>query len=375
MNSIKKNNSGFTLIELLITIVIIGIIATPFLNSFIQAMRINVEARRLQNATLAAQDLAEEFKAETISDLLNSSEYGSKFEEKEYTVNGKKVTGYQVSNIEVEGADGEDFFIDVKLDPSAIVDAAGTAINGELLPLFSNLYGGDTMIIFKQYVESDATVDKSTTKKISTLNIICQETHINGDQYSYTYNVTLEIKYENEEGVVIGTSTKAINPPPVYYAEDKHTMYLLASVFDKYTDTVTNGTEGNYWATDVININYTYLGAGDDGNERQPDFTFYLVEQAPTNMNDPEKVSRLNPSNINITYGSETKTLLVYESESSKFKINTNVNKPHDDSVSTGSLTYDPNNVGESLFLMSIEVRYGSEDGELLTTFTTTKEE
>ena len=36
MDSIKKNNSGFTLIELLLTIVIIGIISVPFLNSFIQ---------------------------------------------------------------------------------------------------------------------------------------------------------------------------------------------------------------------------------------------------------------------------------------------------------------------------------------------------
>ena len=369
MNSIKKNNSGFTLIELLITIVIIGIIAVPFLNSFVQAMRINVEARRLQNATLAAQDLAEEFKAETISDLLNSSEYGSKFEEQEYTVNGKKVMGYQVSNIEVEGADGEDFFINVKLDPSAVVDAAGTAVNGELLPLFSNLYGGDTLILFKQYVESDGTVNKTEHKKIANIDIICQETHISGDNYSYKYTVSLEVRYEKNDGTSAGGSTKVVEK--TYSGDDKHTMYLLASVFDKYTDTLTNGTEGNYYATDIINIKYTYLG----DSERQKDFTFYLVEQAPKNMNDPEKVSRLNPNNINITYGSETKSLEDYESEDSKFKINTNVDKPHDNSVSTGSLTYDPNNVGESLFLMNIEVKYGKADGEVLTTFTTTKEE
>ncbi len=369
MNSIKKNNSGFTLIELLITIVIIGIIAVPFLNSFIQAMRINVEARRLQNATLAAQDLAEEFKAETISDLLNSSEYGSKFEEKEYTVNGKKVKGYKVSNIEVEGADGEDFFINVKLDPSAVVDSEGVAINGELLPLFSNLYGGDTLILFKQYVESDSTVNKATHKKISNINVICQEVAKSGGEYEYNYSVTLEVQYEKSDGTSAGSSTKIVDK--TYSAEDKHTMYLLASVFDKYSDTLTNGTEGNYYATDNINIKYTYLG----DSSRQKDFTFYLVEQAPVNVNDPEKVSRLNPDNIKITYGSETKSLNAYESEDSKFKINTNVNKPHDNSVSTGSLTYDPNNVGESLFQMSIEVRYGKEDGEILTTFTTTKEE
>lgn len=369
MNSIKKNNSGFTLIELLITIVILGIIAAPFLNSFIQAMNINVEARRLQNATLAAQDLAEEFKAESMSDLLNSSEYGSKLKKVEYTVNGKTINGYKISDLKIEGADGEDFYIDVEIDPSSVVDSTGAAVNGELLPLFSNLYGGDTLILFKQYVEADGTVNKATTKKISTIDIHCQETHIGGEDYEYKYTVSLEIGYQNIDGTSAGSSTKVVEK--TYSGTDKHTIYLLASVFDKYSTNLTNGSEGNYYATDEINIKYTYAG----GTERQKDFTFYLAEQAPVNMNDTAKVSRLNPSKINITYGSETETLTDYDSESSKFKINTNVAKPLNNTVSTGSLTYDPNNVGKSLYLMNIEVRYGKADGKLITTFSTTKEE
>lgn len=378
MNSIKKNNGGFTLIELLLTIVIIGIIAAPFLNSFIQAMNINVEARRLQNATLVAQDVAEEFKASPLTELLNSYQGSGGFEEvteTEYEFtnakgNNVKVKGYNFKNLLVNGADGEDFYVSVKLDPSAVVDASGKTVNGGLLPMFSNLYGGNTLIMFKPYVEPDATVNKTQYDKICNINILCTQ---NSDVYTYT--VTMEICYKNKSDNTISSPIVAAPIEKKYSADEKHTLYLLAPIFDVYSDVPIPGMT-DYSSTDVINIKYEY--SGDD--DLQKDFTFYLAEQAKTNLSNPEKLSRLNPNNINITVKDasgalETKNLSTYFSENNYFKINTNVGKTITNEASEGSLTYDPNNRGLSLFLMDVEVRYKDKNGKVLTTFSTTKEE
>ncbi len=381
MNSIKKNNEGFTLIELLITIVIIGIVAVPFLNSFIQATNINVKARRLQNATLAAQDLAEEFKARPLSEILNSYQGPGtgKFDSMEavdYTftnAEGKEVsvTGYNMKNMQVEGANGEKFYVTVKLDPSAVVDSTGTRINGALLPMFSNLYTGNTLIIFKQYVEPDTTISRTDYDKITDIDIISDKNAIG----EYVYSITMTIKYVNKNDAtdVITRDPKLLE---VKYSEnEKHTMYLLAPVFDIYSQNEAD-TWGAYYCSDKFNIKYTSL----DAEEDQKDFTFYLAEQAKTNATVTTTLSRFNPDNINITYvknngTSSTKPLDEYLLDDNRLKINTNVNKEITGDASTGSLTYDPDNVSESLFLMTVEVRYRSKNSDVVTTFSTTKEE
>lgn len=362
MDSIKKNNDGFTLIELLITIVIIGIIAVPFVNSFMQSMRINVEARRLQNATLAAQDIAEEFKADTLSDLLDKYAYT-------ITTEAGKLDVYKLNNIEVTGADGEDFFIDVELDPNLVYNSDGDCVNGGVLPMFSNLFGGDTVIIFKQYVESDTTVNRTLTDKVCNVDIVCTE-KIAGSEYTYTYTTTLTTYYTYKDGTTPSTTPVVKKVEKTFSADDKHTIYLLASVFDVYTHVATDA-EGNFYANDKINITYSYTG----DTTRQKDVTFYLAEQAHENNYNNVLLSRLNPSNITIKVDDEVKSLLDYSSADNKFKINTNAGKKIDNTAAEGTLTYDPNNMSKSLFLMNISVKYGSKTGKVLTTFETTKEE
>jgi len=370
------------LIELLITIVIIGIVAVPFLNSFIQASNINVEARRLQNATLVAQDVAEEFKARPMSEILNSYQGpgDGKFDaitsvNYEFTNSAGEnvnVTGYDMKNMLVTGASGEDFYVTVKMDPSAVVNADGEAINGALLPMFSNLYGGNTQIIFKQYVEPDSTIDKSKYNKTADIGIVCTEAATG----EFTYNITLSIRYTNKDtGVTTDAITKNIEKK--YSATEKHTVYLLAPIFDIISQLGPDGW-GDYYCTDKINIKYEYAGTA----ANQKELTLYLAEQAKANKGNAEKLSRINPANVNITYvdnegNSSTKNLNEYAADSAgyKLKLNSNIGKQNTGDTSEGSLTYDPNNIGKSLFLMTVEVRYGSKDSKVLTTFSTTKEE
>jgi len=362
MDSIKKNNDGFTLIELLITVIIIGIIAVPFVNSFIQAMRINVDARRLQNATLAAQDIAEEFKADTLSDLLDKYAYT-------ITKESGKLDIYNINNIKVTGADGEDFFVDVQLDPNLVYDSDGDCVNGGVLPMFSNLFGGDTVIIFKQYVESDVTVNRELTNKVCDINIVCTENKTGGE-YTYSYVTTLSTYYTYKDGTTPSTTPVIKKVEKTFSADDKHTIYLLASVFDVYSHTAAD-TEGNFYGSDKINITYSYSG----DSTRQKDVTFYLAEQAHENKYNNVVLSRLNPANVTIKIGDEIKNLSEYVSADNKFKINTNAGKEIEDKATVGTLSYDPNNMSESLFFMNISVKYGSKTGKVLTTFETTKEE
>lgn len=363
MNSIKKNNKGFTLIELLITIVIIGIVAVPFLNSFIQAMNNNVRARRLQNATLAAQSLAEEFKADTLSDLLE--DYAGK-----YTISTPTdgLDVYTFSNIKITGADGEDFYLNLELDPNVVTDSDGNVVNGVSLPLFSSLYGGNTLMIFKQYVDPDPSANRATSQKVCDISVKCKESS-SGTEKIYTYTVDFSIYYILQDGSTTVPVNKTTSKS--YKQDELQTAYLLAPVFDTYSVTGVD-LDGNYYATDKINISYEY-----DGNtSTQPEFTFYFAEQTSVNKSDGIKLSRINPANVTVKIETEPSVMLEsYNSKNNKFKINTNVGKRVAETVGDGTLTYSEDNIGKSLFLMNIEVRYGSETGEVLTTFTTTKEE
>lgn len=377
MNSVKKNNAGFTLIELLITIVIIAVVAVPFVNSFIQAIQTNAKARKLQNATLAAQDIAEEFKAEPLSKLLDKYTYTTS------KGDGQKFDVYTFKDVYIKGTDGEDFYATITLDPNTyVVDEDGNGINGASLPMFSDLYGGDTVVIYKQYIAADNSVktlfagvleeselssfDVKKAEKVCDVDIKCTEKE-NGSKYIYEYTITLNVKYIYN-GKTSNASRKVITKS---YGEDsRHSVYLLAPIFDDDT-AVAIDEEGNYYSTDAINIAYEYSGE----TSRQPKFAFYIAEQNKKNGYDEEKLSRINPSNIKITYDSNESTLASYDSEDKLLKINTNVGKKVDDTVSTGGLTYTDEYLGKMLYYMLIDVRYNKKDGEVLTTFTTAKEE
>lgn len=68
----KISNQGFTLVEVLVAVTILAIVVLPFLNSFYMAARTNAKAKKLMDATTAAQNVLEELKAETLEDFLNA---------------------------------------------------------------------------------------------------------------------------------------------------------------------------------------------------------------------------------------------------------------------------------------------------------------
>ncbi len=67
-----KNNKGFSLVELLIGVAILGIIAIPLINIFIVSTNTFERSRKMGEATLVAQSIAESIEAETFSDILSN---------------------------------------------------------------------------------------------------------------------------------------------------------------------------------------------------------------------------------------------------------------------------------------------------------------
>lgn len=69
MRRLKGDNKGFSLIEVLIAVVILAIVVTPFLRSFVTAATTNSKAKSIHKATVLAQSVMEGFKAEELEEI------------------------------------------------------------------------------------------------------------------------------------------------------------------------------------------------------------------------------------------------------------------------------------------------------------------
>lgn len=368
VRNLKKNNKGISLIEILATIAIITIIAAPLVNSFINSMDLNKEARLIQNGTAVAQDMAEVFKTLSLESL-----------EKDYTDKGVQVTfddstgKYTFKDIKVSGANGEKFLATVELDP-AVYDTVQTEkiqINGVELPVFSGLYGSDTVMLYRQYAGFDeqlkdlfaAKLTEQQVKdnrrkftKSTNINIKCDYDSNTGN-YSYSFNIEMTYVYDNDNtnSVTVSKSIKKI-----FKGEQIHSIYMIAPIFDLYTSNV--GISGCSYSTDKINVTYTFTGnnAGDKHN-----VYFYIAEQEMHNIDNPEKLQRINPDNLYVN-GKKYKDYIEHHLASETIKLYTNIGD------SNYNLTYGEYNTGDSLYNMKINVRLEGKS-ETIATFSTTK--
>lgn len=118
-NKHQKNNKGFSLLELLVAITILAVVMIPMLHSFVSAARANAKAKKLMEATTAAQNLMEEMKASGPSEFLN------------------KYSAYSKEQITVKDVDGNiiDTVTDLNGNPvytyqTTIASAASLTVNG-----------------------------------------------------------------------------------------------------------------------------------------------------------------------------------------------------------------------------------------------------
>jgi prepilin-type N-terminal cleavage/methylation domain-containing protein len=109
------DESGFTLVELIITIAILAIITMPILNYFTDSAKHNAESRRKQNATVAAQDILEDFKNTSYS-LDDASVVCSA--DPDWTVSApQSAVGEKYSLTKTETIDRHSFSVTAEIDP------------------------------------------------------------------------------------------------------------------------------------------------------------------------------------------------------------------------------------------------------------------
>lgn len=130
---------------------------------------------------------------------------------------------YEFKNWKVEGADGEDFYATIKLDPTSYVEASGSGknyVNSMTTYQFSSLFGSDAIMIFKQYTDPDNDLESycrasgefseaelkdlgpKTVKKTTTVEIT-------GDYdkttkiYSYVISLNMKYTYNGSKSVEV----------------------------------------------------------------------------------------------------------------------------------------------------------------------------
>lgn len=69
-HKMHNDNSGFSLLELLVSLIILGIVMIPLMNSFFQAMKINQKSEKLQNYNNVASNIIENIKSKDLNQLL-----------------------------------------------------------------------------------------------------------------------------------------------------------------------------------------------------------------------------------------------------------------------------------------------------------------
>lgn len=367
--SIKKNNKGISLVEILVTIAIIAIIATPLVNSFINAMWLNSEARTIQNGTAAAQNTAELFKTLSLETLIEDYNKDKADDDKVKPVDGK----YTFKDMEVTGADGEKFLVTVELNPSAYRGGGSPKlqVNGVNLPVFSGLFGSDSVMLYRQYAGYDDKLEDLFTGRLTEAQInerdkFSKKTDviINGsydntkDEYVYAFDIKIKYTYNGVESVNVEKSLKK-----VYKGSEIHSVYMIAPVFDLYSS-LSSGTDWAY-STDEINVTYNYTG---DVTKKQ-NLYFYIAEQEMYNrtLGLESKRQLINPDNL-IVNGKKYDDYITQdiEKDTVSLKLYTNIvdNKY--------SLTYGDYNTGDSLYQMDVTVKLEGKS-KPVATFSTTK--
>lgn len=132
----KLNNAGMTLVECIVAVTILSIAMIPLLTSFSYSIRYSAKAKMKQRSTNVAQEMLENFKAESLTDI------------KSELTTGKDATG----ELDPESGDVKnyDVFTNVKYTDA---DLSGVLANGSGTYKFSNVSAGESSTPFNVVVD------------------------------------------------------------------------------------------------------------------------------------------------------------------------------------------------------------------------------
>lgn len=338
----KGNQGGFSLIEVLVALAILAVVSFPIISSFMTASKVNLRARRQENANTVGQKVAENYKSLTLTEIIN------KMPAKDVSITTSAATGQKVYTFNMGKYDylgnpysgtnsGDEFYVTVELNPDdfsdkssaeeASKDNTNNNINSFNMPSFTDLKEDSNFIIMRQVYENDNAallelgcsaadmyrkVDLyvNITDKIPGTNTL-NET---AEGYKmYTQTVTMQITY-----CVYGDASKTkvctydIGSTAIRgnVAEDQYyNVYLFYNPYDRNrTDAQKDKSRDiiTFHVNDGDTTNSKFNTATDIKGATMKDkqVNIYLVEQDVKNASDSSVALKLQTSNISLKSGS-----------------------------------------------------------------------
>ena len=294
-----------------------------------------------------------------------------------------KLTGViTFEKIPVTGKDNEEFNVKVKLDPGAYRSGEGKkiSVNNIKMPVFSDLFGSNSVILFRQYMGYDDQLKElfsgilgddilnaidtpEVRKKFSKSSDIDVECTYDDSTDSYRYLIKINVTYRYN-GVTEASVSKSMEK--TYTGDELHSVYMLCPVFGRYCNNA--GGDKFYYGDDKINIDYKYIG----DVEKKHSLYFYIAEQK-TSYEGPvaDFDVRIDPRNV--TIGGVRLDMYSNEAEGNLMKVYTNIGSDDTSWENNYSLTYSDLNTGVQLYEMTVDV---TEEGntEIIADIVTTKE-
>lgn len=373
----KKVNKGFTIIEVLVCIAILSVVVIPMATIFIKATKENAKAKMKHNATVVAQNVMEEYKYLSMEDIsirhnfidvtgtgvisredTNSDSLFDKFVLEALSANQDGDGKYYIV-----GASKEKFYARVTIDPTTYASAGG--INAYDLPNLSDLFDGNNIVATDEISKYDkiavarlGSPSKEAIKKTTNVEITTKisDSTTTGVIHDYKTSVYIKCIYEYN-GAKYETSSFVASKQ---YTNDGTIpdLYVLYDDFDTWSTV----------STDKINIIHTYeKGTQLTGSYEYSPINVYFVE----NDRDKDELSKLRIESFtgtsinNITAEGvdviNLQTNVSYIDDTGK---PVNVNKPVTSSGKTEN----------TLYTITVEIRKGSYDGELVATMVSAKE-
>ena len=378
---LKKNNKGVSLVEVLVTLAMVVIMAGPLINGFLNAMGVNSNARTIQNGTTVGQDLVEEFEALPVEQLCGIYE---EYLPEDFLATYEEGDILTFTGIPVDGPNGEEFEVDITLDPTAYnADGDKINVNNVELPGMSSLYASNSIMLYKDYVDADddlknlfaatgeldndilenlnTNAQRQKMSKAANITVTCTYNDVS-DKYDYDIEMEMSYSYKKSATDVVTVTEERLVEDMIFDGDQTHTIYLVCPVFEIYTWASVGGVS---YATDSINIEYVYHGMPED----KKDVYFYLAEQEVNNKTHPTIRQRINPTNVKVK---ELETVYSITDASKKFDrestimLNTNIGKD------TADLTYVNQVSGIALYDMDVQVRLAG-DSKAIAEFTSSK--
>lgn len=207
----KKDNKGFSLIELMVAIIILALVVTPLLHSFMTVMRTNAKSRRLLRTTTVAENVMEGLSGlsiETIAQQFHLKD-GSELESIDPTAD-KPDFPYDENDFIFKNMAGDDFDYGeiVPKQDLSIVNPSDPTVIGALGPYSSSVSSNVNSMnkVLHQFKERDLSVGDIHNQKY-----YFYMKNVKEDRQTYDVRITLDASvYRSEEIVTEADGTKAI---------------------------------------------------------------------------------------------------------------------------------------------------------------------